>query len=206
MIKMLFIDMSRTLVKGSGANSGAAFLGKGDTYRTLYPKYQSGEIGMEELLTSTYYCWKGLKTEDLPKVYAKFEFNPNVKNTIKQIKAKEIKTTLLTNIPKQLALLFKEELGFDFVGGSLLEVKEGVFTGKVLEFAHDKVTEALKVLNQQNIEPHEAISVGDRKDDAEVFKKVKFGISYNGDDAANKASKYQITDFRELLTIIESTD
>ena len=203
MIKIIFIDMSRTLVKGSGANSGADYLGKGEVYKEIYPKYTSGDISMEELLTKTYACWNGLKLADLANVYKKFEFNDGVKETIQKIKAKGIKTMLLTNIPIQLAKLFQNNLGFDYVGGTVLEVKQGVFTGKILKFGHDKATEAMKILEKEKLSPNEAISIGDRKDDAKVFEKVRFGIAYDGDEIAKKAAKYQIINFIEILEIIE---
>jgi len=203
MIKIVLIDMSRTLVKGSGSNSGADFLGKGEIYRKIYSKYTSGEISMGELLTKTFGCWKGLKLKDLPSVYAKFEFNDGVKETVKKIKEKGIKIALITNIPTHLSELFKKKLRFDFITGTELEVKNGEFTGKVLEFYNDKTDEAIKILRKENISPDEAISIGDRKDDAKVFEKVKFGIAYNGDEIAKKTAKYQITNFKELLNIIE---
>ncbi len=203
MIKIVFIDMSRTLVKGSGANSGAEFLGKGDTYKEIYPKYTSGEISMDELLIKTFACWRGLKLKDLPKVYTAFKFNEGAKETVKKIKEKGIKTALITNIPIHLSELFKKEFGFDFITGTVLEVKNGEFTGKVLEFHNEKAEEAIKILKKENISPNEAISIGDRKDDAELFEKVKFGVSYNGDEIANKTAKYKITNFKELLNIIE---
>lgn len=195
--------MSRTLVKGSGANSGADFLGKGSVYKQIYSEYISGKIDMKELLIKTFACWKGLKVNDLPKVYARFEFNDGVKETIRKIKKKRIKMMLLTNIPTHLSKLFQKELGFDYIGGTILEVKNGVFTGKILKFGHDKATEAMKILKKENISPEEAISIGDRKDDAKVFERVKFGVAYNGDEIAKKTARYQITDFRELLDIIE---
>ncbi|MFH1255928.1 MAG: HAD family phosphatase [Candidatus Diapherotrites archaeon] len=203
MIKIVFIDMSNTLVNGSGSNSGADFLGKGDTYRRIYPEFKSGKISMEEWLAKTFACWKGLKVSDLPKVYEKLELNEGAKETITSLKKKKIKTVLLTNIPRLLAELFQKKLGFDFITGTVLEVKEGAFTGKILEFHNDKSREAMKILEQENIRPDEAVSVGDRKDDAEVFRKVKFGIAYNGDEAARKNAKYNISNFGEILKIIE---
>lgn len=203
MIKTLFVDMSRTLVKGSGANSGAEFLGKGDVYKEIYPKYQSGEISMEELLTETFACWKGLELKNLPKVFKKFEPNEGARETIKKIKELGIKTALITNIPTHLSELFKKEFGFDFVTGTVLEIKDGKFTGRILEFHNDKAKEVIKILEKERISPDEAVSIGDRKDDAEVFKKVKFGVAYCGDEIANKTAKYRITNFRELLEIIK---
>jgi len=204
MVKLLFVDLSGTLVVGSGANSGAEFLGKGDVYRQIYPKYKLGKLRMDELLTQTYACWAGLKLSDLPKVYQKFEFNDGVKETLWEIKCSGIKTALLSQIPTQLGTVFKKELGFDFVAGTVLEVKNGAFTGKILEFHDNKAEEAKKILKREGISPQDAVSIGDRKDDAEVFKIVKFGVAYNGDEAARNASKYQITEFRELADILRN--
>ncbi len=195
--------MSNTLVNGSGANSGGDFIGKGDLYGDIYPKYKAGEITMKELLKNTFACWKGLKISDLPKVFERFEFNEGAKETIMKIKHEGIKTVLLTQIPIQLGELFKKNIGFDFITGTVLETQNKVFTGKVLEFHDDKAKEAMQILEREKISPGEAVSIGDRKDDAEVFKKVRFGVSYKGDEIARKNAKYQIDDFRKLCEIIE---
>lgn len=203
MIRLVFVDFSGTLVAGSGANSGADFLGKGGVYRQIYPKYKLGKLKMDELLTRTYACWEGLKLSDLPKVYGRFEFNDGVKETLWELKRRGIRTALLSQIPTHLGALFKEELRFDFVTGTVLEVKKGAFTGKILEFHDNKAKEAKRILDSAKVSPQEAVSIGDRKDDAEVFKILKFGVAYNGDEAARNASKYQITDFRGLINILE---
>jgi len=203
MIKLVFIDMSGTLVDGSGANSGADFLGKGDAYREIYPKFKSGDMPMDELLARTYACWEGLSINDLPKVYAKFDFNPGAKETVRAISKRGIRTALLSFIPTHLSELFKKDIGFDFITGTVLEVKDGKFTGNVLAFPEDKGREAMKILARERISQNDAISIGDRKDDAKVFEKVRFGVAFNGDETARKAAKYSIADFRELLSIIE---
>ncbi|MFH1126874.1 MAG: hypothetical protein V1718_02075, partial [archaeon] len=111
MIKLLFIDMSKTLVKGSGANSGAEYLKKGDRYKEIYPEYTKGQITMEELLKETYACWKGLNVSDLPEVYKTFEFNDGAKEAVRAIKERGMKTALLTQIPTHLGSLFQDDLG-----------------------------------------------------------------------------------------------
>lgn len=203
MIKLIFIDMSKTLVKGSGANSGADFLGKGDRYREIYPKYNSGDITMRTLLKETYACWKNLKVRDLPEVYKTFEFNDGAKEAIHDILQRGMKTALLTQLPTHLGELFQDDLGIDFITGTVLEVKYGIFTGKILEYHDDKRKAASCILEKEHISPKDSISIGDRKDDADVFDLVRFGVAYNGDSAAKKAAKYSITDFKELIPIID---
>ncbi len=202
-IELVFIDMSGTLVKGSGANSGGDYIGKGGRYREIYPKYKSGEITMRTLLKETFACWKGLNVSDLPEVYKTFEFNDGAKETVRALKQRGIKTALLTQLPTHLGTLFQDDLDFDFITGTVLEVKDGIFTGKILEFHDDKRQEASHLLEKEHISPRDSISVGDRKDDADVFRLVRFGVAYNGDSAAKKAAKYSITYFKELVPIID---
>jgi len=203
MIKLILVDMSGTLLKGSGVNSVADYMGKGDTYRRLYPLYRSGEITMEKLLNESIACWRGFKESDLRKVYRKFQFTEGAKETLSEIKKGGIKSALLTNVPQNLGKLFQRDFGFDVISGTVCEVKDGVFTGKILEFHHDKAKEAQRIVDELGIEPKEALSIGDRKDDAEVFKLVGVGVSYNGDEIALRESDYQINDFMDLLGIIE---
>ncbi len=205
-IKLVFFDSSRTLIRGSGSNAGAEFMGKGEVYRMLYPKYQSGEITLEDLLTETYKCWQGIKLEDLPKIYTSLNFNPNSKETILKVKEQNFKTALLTNIPIHLSQIFKEELKFDYVSGNVLEVVDDTFTGKVLEFHNNKADVAMKILDESGINPKEAVHIGDDNDDAEVFKKVGFGITYFGNEAARRAAKFEITDLNEIIDILDSTN
>ena len=94
-------------------------------------------------------------------------------------------------------------MGFDYITGTELKLKNWEFTGKVLKFHNNKAKEAIEILKKEGFSPSDAISVGDRKDDAALFKKVKFGIAYNGDETAMKAAKYCIADFGEILKIIE---
>lgn len=202
MIKLLFVDFSRTLASGSGCNIGGEYLGKGNAYKELYPKFQAGEVTMEELLTATFLDWKGLKLTDLPKIVETIRFSENAETSLKQIQDKGIKTALLSNIPIHLGQLIQEKFGFDYISGNVLEVIDGVFTGNVLEFHTQKQVDAKHLLELAKVSTNEAAMIGDRKDDAEVFKNISFGVSYSGDEAANKAAKYQIDDWADLPSLL----
>jgi len=202
MIKLLFVDFSRTLASGSGCNIGGEYLGKGDAYKELYPKFQAGEIAMEELLTATFSDWKGLKLTDLPKIVETIHFSENAEKALSEIRDSGIKTALLSNIPTHLGKLIQGRFGFDYISGNVLEVVEGVFTGKVLEFHTHKQADANKILEMANITAGEAAMIGDRKDDAEVFKTIAIGISYSGDEAANAAANYQINNWADLPSLL----
>src|SRR5689334_13093371 len=95
-IELIFFALSRIIVKGSAANSGAGFMGKGEVYDNLYPKYMKGELTLEDVLKQTYEGWEGLGMNQLSEVYQKLEFKEDAKEVIRQIKAKGIKIAMLT--------------------------------------------------------------------------------------------------------------
>jgi len=202
MIKLLFVDFSRTLASGSGCNIGGEYLGKGNVYKELYPRFQAGKLTMEELLIATFSDWKGLKLTDLPEIVESITFSENAEKSLSKIRNKGIKTVLLSNIPTHLGKLIQDRFGFDYISGNVLEVINGVFTGKVLEFHTHKQADASKILEVANITADEAAMIGDRKDDAEVFKTIAIGISYSGDEAANAAAKYRINNWADLPSLL----
>jgi len=203
MIKVVFIDFGGTLVIGSGINSVPEYMGKGYVSDNLRPKFKSGEISPKEFLEKTFEGWKGFKVDDLPKIFSDFRYSEGSKETINKLNEDGIKTVLLSKLPLHLGRLLQDELKLYHIFGTKLEAIDGVFTGKVLEYPKNKGDSASIFLENENISPDEAISIGDKHDDAAAFKKVKFGVALNGDDKAKEAAKYQITDFRELLEIVE---
>jgi HAD superfamily phosphoserine phosphatase-like hydrolase len=203
MIKALFVDFGGTLVTGSGINSVPEYLGRGDISNNLRQKFRSGEISKEEFLDKTFEGWKGFRVSDLSKIYSSFKFVEGSKETINKINERGIKIILLSKLPLHIGRLLQDDLKLYHITGTELEVVAGVFTGKVLKYPQKKADSVSAILKNENISPDEAISIGDKHDDAKVFEKVKFGVAYKGDDIANRASKYQIDNFKELLNIIE---
>ncbi|MDQ6984995.1 MAG: haloacid dehalogenase-like hydrolase [Candidatus Dojkabacteria bacterium] len=201
-IKLVSFDMSGTLVLGSGSNSGAKLVGRGDFYDKNKSLYQDGSITMQEFLTGTFAEWEGLSISKLPEIIESFTFRENAEETVKAVKKKGYKTAFLTNVPIQLSMLLKEMFEFDFVAGTNLEVIDNKFTGKILEYAGDKVASLGKILNTAGLDYKDVVHIGDRRDDAEVFEKVSFGIAISDDDYVNSVADYQIEKIEEVLEIL----
>lgn len=204
MIKLVFVDFSGTLAESSGCNTGGRFLGRGKKHEQLWPLYVEGKITVEEILSETFSEWNGLKTSDLQQIVAKINFLPGSKEALSALSDMGIQTVLLSNIPTQLGRLVAERYGLDMYSGNVLEVIEGLFTGQVLEYHNDKVTEVKRILEEKGILPSEAVMIGDGKDDARVMDMLAFGISYRGGKQAVLASKYQIDDWSEVSGIFQN--
>lgn len=204
MIKLIFFDFSFTLVNESGLNSGAKFIGKGDFYFQLRKQRERGEIEMRDLIVKTLAQWQGLKTEDLNKVFKQFKLRKNVPKIIRSLEKKKIKMALVTNVPVQLAEVISQNLNFDYFVGTNMEVKDGVFTGKILEMSPNKGKAVRDICNKEKINPKDCLAVGDAPADIEMFKEVGISVSFtDSSKAAQQAADYVIKDFEELAGVIE---
>ena len=204
MIRIAFFDFSRTIAKGTGFGSGPIFMGRKEEYESLYKKYKSNELNEEEFIKAVAELWNGFKEKDLSKIYSKIELNPNVEATLSFLKKKGIKMALVSNIPLRLAELYRN-LGLDYVFGTDCEVKNGVFTGKVLRLNSDKGIVVKNLCREISIPLNESIAVGDSIGDIPMFKAVgcNNSISYNAASEVNNYAKYNIKDFKEIITIIK---
>ena len=204
MIKIAFFDFSRTIAKGTGFGSGPIFLSRKKEYEELYDKYKSKKLNEVNFVKSVVKLWKGFKEKDLSKIYSKIELNPNIKNTLKKLKKRGIKLALVSNIPTKLADLYKN-LGFDFISGNECEIRDGIFTGKALKINSDKFRIVNSICNHTKISPKECIAIGDSIGDIGMFKVVGYNNSfaYNANEEVKKYAKYHITDFNEIIKIIQ---
>ncbi len=202
-MKMAFFDFSFTLVTESGLNSGAKFIGKGDEYFHFREQRKKGLISMEELIRKTLANWQGLKSADLDKVYKRFDFREGASELMKYLEEKRIKKALVTNVPVQLAEVIAKHLKFDYFIGTKMEVKDGVFTGKILEMSPNKGEAVKQICQKAGIKPRDCMAVGDAPADIAMFEKVGMSIAIRGSEEVQKAADYVIDDFRELIEIIE---
>ena len=203
MIKIAFFDFSRTIAKGTGFGAGPIFLNKGKEYYELYGKYQAKKINEVDFVKSVGQLWKGFNEKNLPKIYSKIELNPNVRGILKRLKKQGIKPVLVSNIPIKLAELYKN-LGFDFVSGTAFEIRNGIFTGKVLKINANKFEVVNRICKNVKIKPNECLAIGDAIGDIGMFKAVGYdnSIAYNANDEVKKYAKYHIKNFNEIGKII----
>ena len=164
----------------------------------------SHKLNEEKYIKAVARLWKGFKEKDLQKIYSKIELNPNVKVILRQLKNIKIKLVLVSNIPTKLGELYKN-LGFDYVFGTECEIKNGIFTGKVLKMNSDKGDVVGNLCNKIGIRLNESIAVGDARGDIKMFKIIGYdnSIAYNATDEVNQYTKYPIKDFTEIIEIIK---
>ena len=129
-----------------------------------------------------------------------------IKETIGVLNKMDIATILITAGPKQVAKIASEKWKIDDFHGSDYEVKDKVFTGKILDHIGDKgKVSFLKSYCQENdFFPEECIAIGDGASDIPLFDYCGTSIAINySENVIGKATYYlETTDLSEILKYI----
>ena len=203
MIKLAFFDFSRTIANDTGFGSGASFMNRKNEYDRLYGDFVSHKINEEEFIKNGAELWRGFKEKDLIIIYSQIELNRNAKEVLTQLKESKIELVLITNLPSKLAELYAN-LGFSHLFGTECEIKNGIFTGKVLKMNPNKGIVVKSLCDELGIDSGECIAVGDSRSDIEMFKAVGYdnSFAYNANEEVKKHAKHHIKDFKEIMGII----
>lgn len=130
----------------------------------------------------------------------------NIDYIIRHLRAKGIKSILVTAGPIQVANIVGELFGFDKVYGSNYEVQNNIFTGKIVEHLGEggKLESLLTYCKETGLELNECVAVGDSDSDIDIFSKCGKSIAINYSDILiGKADIYLRTDdLKDILKYI----
>lgn len=191
--KKLFVaDMDSTIIGEECIDEIAAELGLRDKIAPITEAAMQGKLDFQEALRERVALLKGLPSEALQKVLdQRIHFNPGAKILVTTLKAKGIKTGLVSGGFTFFTEPLAKTLGFDWVTSNFLEMENGVLTGKVSEPIVDGQTKRdflIKKTNDLGVLPTETLALGDGSNDIPMFKAAGLGLSYHGKPAAEAAA------------------
>ena len=128
----------------------------------------------------------------------------NVEHVLTYLRERGVNSVLITAGPIQVANIVGAKFGFDGVYGSLYEVQDQKFTGRITtHLGHGGKLACLEDFCAKNgICFDQCIAIGDGESDIDVFRKCTKSIAVNYSDALKgEASEYMVTD--DFLDIID---
>lgn len=204
-VEGVLIPKNRYLFFGVGKTVGFSKFAKIVFYGLLY---ELGLISLKSALTHMFKMFKGIKVEELRRIFGQIPLMPNVEGVFERLKSERWKTALISSglptvVVKDLAL----RLGADHVFGFELEVKNGVLTGEiwgdVIE-RNGKLQVLEKILKVEKLEPKDCVVVADDRNNVPMFLKDILKIGYNPDFLVHMKADYVITGkLTEIMPLIE---
>ncbi|MFQ5788689.1 MAG: HAD-IB family phosphatase, partial [Thermodesulfobacteriota bacterium] len=169
-------------------------------------------INIHELLEMVYVMFRGLKEEDLWRVYHKMRHVKHAQETIRYIKGRGHCVALISSgVPDFLMKHLSERLKADCGCGIDVKMDNGVFTGKIgglLASTDGKVQVVEQLLMVNKMTWNDVIVVGDDRNNLDMMERAKVSIGFNSYYPVRMKAKYLVDshDLRKVLDCISLED
>lgn len=203
--KMLISDMDSTIINQECIDELADVLGIKEKISHITERAMNGELDFKAALRERVSLLKGLKEEDLQKVYDRqISLMDGAKQLVTTMRAHGGFCVLVSGGFTFFTDRIAGQVGFDKNEANILEIKDGKLTGNVIEPILDKDTK-LKFLNQYaeklGITVDDVLAVGDGANDLPMLLGAGLGIAYHAKPVVCAQAKFEVvhTGLKSLL-------
>lgn len=202
----IFFDIDGTLTRG--VTSGgflAARLGHAVAMDAAERAYARGEISNDEVCRIDAAGYRGRSVAEVRALLDELPLVDGIAETVAACRGRGFTPYVASLAWTVVGEWLCECLGFAGCYGSVLEVKDGVFTGRVVSAADEagKAAYAQEVCVELGCDAGECVAVGDSRSDLELFAFVGRAIAFNGNEAARAAASASV-EGASLTAILQS--
>lgn len=189
---LLIADMDSTMITVECIDELADYAGIKPQIAAITERAMRGELDFRAALAERVALLEGLSEEVIAMCLAeRVRIMPGAPQLIRTMKAHGARAVLVSGGFTRFADPVAQQIGFDVAIANILEIRDGVLTGKVLDPIVDSATK-LATLNAQcaalGIAPAQVMAAGDGANDIPMLVAAGLGIAYYGHPACVAAS------------------
>ena len=201
--RLIAFDMDSTLISIETVDELAAAAGCGAEVAAITEAAMQGELtDYKESLRQRVALLRGLPTRVLDEVYDhKLRLNPGVETLVAACKAAGLRCILLTGGFTCFTDRLRVQLGLDDVRANVLEVVDGVVTGRLLPQAWGEMVDGaekrrklLEVCADMGIDPSQVIAMGDGANDLPMMGAAGLSVAYRAKPVVRAQAKIAINE------------
>ncbi len=202
--RLLIADMDSTIVTGETLDELADFAGCKEAVVETTRRAMNGEIDFAGALRERVALLKGLPADALEKTCALIDLTPGAEALVTTMRNFGAKTMLVSGGFTYFTERISRRVGFDGNKGNVLEIKDGVLTGQVIDPILDKDSklESLRAFTATfNLAPDDTLAVGDGANDLPMILAAGMGVAYRAKPvvAAQARTRVEHGDLTALL-------
>ena len=203
--KLLIADMDSTMITDECIDELADYAGIKPQIAAITERAMQGELDFRAALAERVALLEGLSEEVIAMCLSeRVRPMPGARELIRTVKAHGSRCVLVSGGFTRFAEPVGELIGFDKAIANVLEIKDGIMTGKVLEPIVDSGTK-LATLNAEcaamGIAPADVLAIGDGANDVPMLQAAGVGAAYHGHAAAVRAADCAIR-FGNLTSLL----
>jgi phosphoserine phosphatase len=186
-VRLLLSDMDSTLISIECTDEIAAYAGIKTQVAEITQSAMRGEIDFETSLRRRLALLKGLDANLLERVYQeRLQLNPGAQALIDGLRARGVKTALVSGGFTFYTERLRERLGLDYTLANVLEFEDGRLLGTVsgsIVGAASKADFLRKLCAELGIAPEATIAMGDGANDLPMMRLAGLGVAYRAKPA-----------------------
>jgi phosphoserine phosphatase len=199
--RLVAFDMDSTLINIECVDEIAAAAGRKDEVAAITEAAMRGEItDYKDSLRRRVALLKGVPVTALDEVYNRhLHLNPGVETFVGACQAAGLKTLLVSGGFTFFSDRVKHRLGLDFARANVLEMDNGVLTGRLVDRPWGDIVDGaekrrvvLEVCELMGIAPTQAIAVGDGANDLPMMSVAGLSIAFHGKPAVRDQAMLSI--------------
>ena len=199
--KLIAFDMDSTLINIECVDEIADAVGRKAEVAAITEAAMRGEItDYKDSLRRRVALLKGVTEVDMERVYTeRLRPNPGAAELVRACQAAGLKVLLVSGGFTFFAHRVRDELGIDFVRANVLELDDGVLTGRMVDQpwgdicdGAEKQRTLLQTCARLSISPQQAIAVGDGANDLPMMGAAGLSVAYHAKPKVREQARVAI--------------
>lgn len=194
--RLVCFDMDSTLIEQEVIDELALDAGVGEQVAHITEQAMQGELDFKQSFAARVALLKGLDASVLATIAERLTVTEGAERLISTLKALGYRTAILSGGFQYFAETLQKKLGIDEVHANILDIQDGVVTGKVVGQVVDgaRKAELLRQLaQQQGISLQQVIAVGDGANDLPMLSIAGLGIAFRAKPLVREKSNQAIS-------------
>lgn len=195
--KILAMDMDSTLINIECIDEVADIAGRKPEVAAITEAAMRGEIkDFADSLTRRVALLEGVPASALDQVYEqRLRLNPGAENLVATAKKHGLTTLLVSGGFTFYTKRLKERLGLDECHANVLEIKDGILTGRVqgdIVDAKAKASRVRALADRLDASPTQIIAIGDGANDLDMMRHAHFSVAYRAKPIVQEQARYAL--------------
>ncbi|MCI5046043.1 MAG: phosphoserine phosphatase SerB [Aquisalinus sp.] len=203
--KLLIADMDSTIIQQECLDELATFAGKQAEISAITERAMRGELDFEAALRERVAMLEGLPVSTLnDTLEQRIQLTSGAVELVRTMNARGAMTALVSGGFTFFTHRIAQAVGFLENQGNVLEVRDGVLTGGLVDPIFGRVAkrEALEnICSLEDLTPQQVIAVGDGANDLDMLQAAGTGVAFHAKPIVAEAAKVRI-DHADLTALL----